>query len=85
MSIFFLSCREGRGFLLLFFFFLLINLFYSQSQGWNHVQAKGDCGPPNLKKKLNSRYVFKILGNKPKKNYIYPLKKIIFAPLDFES
>ena len=45
-----------------------------------HTDREG-CGSPQFFKKiLNSKYIFKILENKFKKNYICHLKKIIFAP-----
>ena len=49
------------------------------------ISRGGGWDPPKFFKILNNRYIFKILENKSMKNYICPLKKIIFAPLDFES
>ena len=49
-------------------------------QGWNHVEVEGAVAPQNFFKILNSRYILKILENKFKKNYIYPLKKLYLAP-----
>ena len=42
---------------------------------------KGVVPPtPNFFKILNSRYIFKILENKPKKNYIFPPQENYICP-----
>ena len=48
-----------------------------------HTDRGGLCTPPppNFFKILNSRYIFKILENKPKKNlYLHPSRKL-YLPL----
>ena len=45
-----------------------------------HTGRGGLWRPPIFLKILNSRYIFKILENKPQKNYIYPPQENYICP-----